>query len=271
MLGSSIYQLNIFADTIFASLGKIVGDGAVAALYYANRLIQFPTAIFGIAMATVCLPTMSRQALANDIDNLKNTLTISLRTLLVLLIPSSLGLFVLARPIVAVLFQRGQFDAAATQMTSFALTFYCVGIFAYSGSRLITTCFYALKDTITPVKVTMFCLILNVILNFVLMRPLQVGGLALATSISSVVNFFILIVVLRQKIGCLGLRKLIAASFPVIICSVLMGVVCQLSYVYFQDILQSGMSLLVAIAAGIVVFMGLGWVLGVFKGFRLKV
>jgi len=271
MLGSSIYQLNIFADTIFASLGKIVGEGAVAALYYANRLIQFPTAIFGIAMATVCLPTMSQQALANDIDNLKNTLTISLRTLLVLLIPSSLGLFVLARPIVSVLFQRGQFDAASTQMTSFALIFYCVGIFAYSGSRLITTCFYALKDTITPVKITMFCLLLNAVLNFMLMWPLQVGGLALATSISSVVNFFILIVVLRHKIGRLGLRKLVTASFSVIICSVLMGVVCQFSYIYAQGILQNGLSLLVSIVAGIVVFIGLGWGLGIFKGFRLKI
>lgn len=141
MLGSSIYQLNIFIDTMFASLGQIVGEGAIAALYYANRLIQLPTALFGTALATACLPTLSQQAIANDMNAMKKTIEVSLRSLLVLLIPSSVGLFVLSEPIIRLLFERGEFDALSTQMTSFAMAFYCVGLFAYSGARVITSCF----------------------------------------------------------------------------------------------------------------------------------
>ncbi len=270
MLGSSIYQLNIFVDTMFASLGRIVGEGAVAALYYANRLIQFPTAIFGIALATACLPTMSQLAIVNDIDKLKKTLIFSLRSLIFFLIPSSIGLFVLSAPIVEVLFQRGQFDPAATQMTSIALMFYCIGIFTYSGVRVVSSCFYALKDTLTPVKVTMICLVLNVVLNLVLMRPLQYAGLALATSISSITNFFLLIFFLRRKIGQLGLKKVINVSFSIIFSSFVMGIACWFSYRFCRGFFKSWLSLLLTIVMGIIVFMFLGWLLGVFKEFRLK-
>ncbi len=270
MLGSSIYQLNVFIDTMFASLGGIVGEGAIAALYYANRLIQFPTALFGSALATACLPTLSQQAIANDMDGLKKTLEVSLRSLLVLLIPSSIGLFVLSEPIIRLLFERGKFDALSTQMTSFAMALYCVGLFAYSGARVITSCFYALKDTRTPVKITFVCLIINTVFNFLLMRVLQVGGLALATSISSIANFFILIFSLREKIGSLGLVSLIANTLKTFLISLCMGAFCLWSYSFSSSFLNNGLSLLISIAGGIVSFFLMGWYFKIFKGINLK-
>ena len=270
MLGSSIYQLNVFIDTMFASLGQIVGEGAIAALYYANRLIQFPTALFGTAMATACLPTLSRQAIANDMNGLKKTLEVSLRSLLVLLIPSSIGLFVLSEPIIRLLFERGKFDALSTQMTSFAMAFYCIGLFAYSGARVITSCFYALKDTVTPIKITFLCLIINTIFNFLLMRVLQAGGLALATSISSIANFFILIFLLRRKIGNLGLVSLIVNSLKTFLISLLMGVFCLWAYSNSCSFLNNGLSLLISISGGIMIFFLMGWYFKIFKGINLK-
>lgn len=260
MLGSSIYQLNVFIDTMFASLGQIVGEGAIAALYYANRLIQFPTALFGTALATACLPTLSQQAIAKDMDGMKKTIEVSLRSLSVLLIPSSIGLFVLSEPIIRMLFQRGEFDALSTQMTSFAMAFYCIGLFAYSGARVITSCFYALKDTVTPVKITFLCLIINVVFNFLLMRVLQVGGLALATSISSIVNFFILIFLLRKRIGNLGLMSLVVNTLKTFIISMLMGVFCWWSYSYSSHFFSNRLSLLISITGGIGIFFFIGLV-----------
>ncbi len=270
MLGSSIYQLNVFIDTMFASLGQIVGEGAIAALYYANRLIQFPTALFGSALATACLPTLSQQAIANDMNGLKKTIEVSLRSLLVLLIPSSVGLLVLSEPIIRLLFERGEFGVLSTQMTSFAMAFYCVGLFAYSGARVITSCFYALKDTVTPVRITFLCLIINSVFNFLLMHVLQAGGLALATSISSIANFFILIFLLRRKIGNLGLVSLIVNTLKTFLISLLMGGFCLWAYSYSCAFFSNGLSLLISIIGGIIIFFMLGWYFKIFKGINLK-
>lgn len=268
ILGSSIYQLNIFADTLFASLGKIVGGGAVAALYYANRLIQFPTAIFGIALATVCLPLMSQQAQGDNIAGLRKTLRGSLTLLFVVLIPSTVGLFFLAKPIIEVLFQRGEFNAASTQITALALMYYSLGIFAYSGSKMISTCFYALKDTITPVKVTFFSLLLNIILNFILMYPLKTGGIALATSISATCNFFILFFLLKNKIGGIDLRNLSALSLPVLACSVFMGLGCRWEYDFLSRTLPAWLALVLSVISGMIFFFFVVWRLGILK--RIK-
>ncbi|MBU4305502.1 MAG: murein biosynthesis integral membrane protein MurJ [Candidatus Omnitrophica bacterium] len=271
IVGSSIYQINIFIDTMFASLGSIVGQGAVAVLYFAHHLVQFPTALFGTAMATASLPTMSRQAIANDLDSLKKTLEMSLRTMLILLIPSTVGLFVLARPIIRALFEHGKFDAASTNITSLVLMSYCVGLFAYSGARVTTSCFYALRDTVTPVKITFGCLVINIIFNVMLMFPLKACGLALATSISSSVNFFLLIAALRAKIGALGLRSLVVYSGRIIIASAFMGAACLLGYYFFFRLFKStALSLSAAIICGMLTYLLSGWRLGIFKGLRWR-
>lgn len=270
MIGSSIYQLNVFVDTFFASFSGIVGQGAIGALYFSNRLVQFPTALFGNALATACLPAMSRQAIEQDMEGLKNTLTVSLKTLLVFLIPSTIGLFVLSRPIVAVLFQRGEFDAASTRLTSLVLMFYCLGIFFYSAARVVTSCLYALKDTRTPVKITFLCLIINAVLNLLLMHPLKVGGIALATSISSAINFSLLLYMLRQKIGRIGVKKILNMSVSVIAASLGMGLACGYAHAYYSKFLADWQALGLAVITAMLVYLIIGWNLKIFKGFRVN-
>jgi len=224
LFGSALYQLNVFMDTIFASLSHIVGEGAVAGIYYANRLIQFPLAIFGIALSTATLPVMSEQVVAEKIETLKETISFSLRSIFLVILPSSMGLFLLSQPIVRVFFQRGKFDIHSTYITSYALIFYSLGLTFFSAVKLLSSAFFSLKDTSTPVKTTAFCLIINIILNYILMWPLRIGGLALASSISAGLNFILLFCLLEKRIGKLN-RKMILYSFlKILLATLIMGI-----------------------------------------------
>ena len=225
--GSAIYQMNIFVDTMLASLSWIVGSGGVAALYYANRLIQFPLAIFGLALAQAALPKMSHEFSTNDMKGLKDTLSFSLRMTFLIMIPASIGLAVLGIPIIKTLFQRGEFTDYSTYITNSALFFYAFGLCAYGGIKLLVTCFYSMHDTMTPVKTALISLILNVALNLILMWPMKLGGLALATSISATVNFIILYSILKKRIGRLGTREIADSFLRVLLAGVIMGVVLK--------------------------------------------
>lgn len=221
--GSIIYQLNVFIDTICASLSFIVGEGAIAALYYANRITQFPLAIFGIALSTASLPIMSRQAAQRDINKLKETLSFSLRNIFLIMLPSSIGLLVLSHPITKVLFERGSFSNYSTLITSWALLFYSVGLTAYGGVKILSACFYSLQDTRTPVKVAAACLVINLVLNIILMWHLKVGGLALASSIAAIINFLLLWRRLEKKLGKLDYRTINNSFLRILLASTIMG------------------------------------------------
>ncbi len=223
ILGSCVYQVNLFINTILASLSGIVGLGGVAALYYANRIFQFPLAIFGIAIAQAVLPTMSREALEIDSDKLKKTLSFSLRVINFIIVPASIGLIVLAVPITRTLFERGKFDRYSTLITADALVFYSIGLFSYSGIKVLVSCFYSLKDTLTPVKIAGLSLLLNVILSLVLMFPLKIGGLALSASVAGIFNFSALFYALRKKIGCLDGRRILNSFLKVTIAGMVMA------------------------------------------------
>jgi len=223
ILGSCVYQVNLFINTILASLSGIVGLGGVAALYYANRIFQFPLAIFGIAIAQAVLPTMSREALEIDSDKLKKTLSFSLRVINFIIVPASIGLIVMAVPITRTLFERGKFDRYSTLITADALVFYSIGLFSYSGIKVLVSCFYSLKDTLTPVKIASISLLLNVILSLVLMFPLKIGGLALSASVAGIFNFSALFYALRKKIGCLDGRRILNSFLKVTIAGMVMA------------------------------------------------
>jgi putative peptidoglycan lipid II flippase len=225
ILGSCVYQVNLFINTILASLSGIVGSGGVAALYYANRIFQFPLAIFGIAVAQAVLPTMSREALEASPDKLKNTLSFSLRIINFIIVPASIGLIVLANPITRILFERGKFDHHSTLITANALVFYSIGLFSYSGIKILVNCFYSMKDTLTPVKIAGLALLLNIILNLVLMFPLKLGGLALSASISGIFNFGALFYMLRKKIGNLDGSRIANSFLKVTMASLTMALV----------------------------------------------
>ena len=201
IFGTAVYHLNVLIDTILASLSFIVGQGAIAAIYYSSRIIQFPLAIFGIALSSAILPTLSRQVAAQDIEGLKSTLIFSLRTIYFLMLPAALGLIALTQPVIRVLFQRGNFDNYSVGICSSALFFYAIGLVFFGGMKILIAGFYSLQDTRTPVVIASLALLVNLILNIILMFPLKVGGLALASSLSAGFNFSLLYLSLTKRIG----------------------------------------------------------------------
>ncbi len=212
VFSSGVYQLNNFADSIFASFAWIVGDGAIAVLYFAYRLIQFPLGIFSNAISQAVLPTFSAQALEIDLKELKTTFSWALRMVFFVLLPATVIYMVLARAIIFTFFWGGKFDENSTLLTAQALFFYSIGLCAYGGTKILQSCFFALKDTLTTTKVAIVTLVINVVLNAALMFPLKVAGLALATSISGISGFCILFFILQKRLGGLE-KKLILGSF----------------------------------------------------------
>lgn len=227
-IGSGVHQLSVFIDTVLASLASVVGAGGVAALYYANRLIQFPLAIFGVAVAQAALPTMSAQAARGEIASLKETIGFTLRISACVMIPASVGLAIAAEPIVWTLFERGEFDAYSTAVTTQALAFYAIGLLAYAGTKLLSSACYALHDTRTPMVVSAGALAVNLGLSLWLMHPLRVGGLALATSISSLGSCIALLGALRRRLGPLDERRLRRCVARVTLAAAAMGLVAWL-------------------------------------------
>ncbi|MDD5409129.1 MAG: murein biosynthesis integral membrane protein MurJ [Candidatus Omnitrophica bacterium] len=228
LASSSIYQLNNFVDSIFGSLIAIVGDGGVAVLYFAYRLIQFPIGIFSNALSQAVLPTFSTQALEQNQENLKVTLSWGLRVVFFALLPTSAIFMVLAHPLVSTLFGGGRFDLNSSFLTSNALFFYSIGLCAYGGTKILQSCFFALKDTITPTKIAFLALVMNIVFNAVLMFPLKIGGLALSTSISGIISFFFLFSSLSKRLSGFGERKIFYSFLRILAASSCMAAVCLL-------------------------------------------
>lgn len=259
-VGSAVYQINIFVDTILASLSSIVGAGGVAALYYANRLIQFPLAIFGLALAQAALPKMSEEYAANDMPRMKDTLSFSLRMIFFIMTPASIALAVLGGPIVRILFQRGEFTAYSTAITESALFFYAFGLLAYGGIKLMVTAFYAMHDTITPVKTALVAVVINIVFNLLLMYPMKLSGLALATSISAACNFIMLYSTLKKRIGDFGARETIVSFIRVLGASLVMAAALKGSLAVVPGGAFTG--LFISIAAGIITFLAASYLFG---------
>jgi putative peptidoglycan lipid II flippase len=219
--GLGVVQINIFVSTFFVSF---LPDGSATYLFYAMRLIHFPVGMFGVAMATAVLPSLSRQSVQGRMDDFKNTFSFSLRLLFFLTIPAMAGLFAISEPLVHVLFERGRFDSADTIGTVIALQYYAAGLWAFVGVRVVASAFYSVQDTKTPVKVAALSITANIVFSMLLMGPLQHGGLALANSIGSAINFTILFIALQKKFGHLGTRKIINSIIKISIASLVMAV-----------------------------------------------
>ncbi|MFC1546650.1 murein biosynthesis integral membrane protein MurJ [bacterium] len=252
----SVDQLSAFIDVICASWLKV---GSISALYYSNHLTLFPMGLFGVAVSTVSLPALSRAASYNNFDEIKSTLNTSLRFMIYCMMPSLVGLAVLAYPVVRLLFERGKFNNIATVMTSQALVFYTLGLTAYASVKILSTAFYSLKDTKTPVKTGSISMIMNAELNLILMQYMQVRGLAFATAIASTFNALMLFYFLRKKIGRLGLKKMTIDTIKIIISAGIMGIICRYLYIMLFD--SRILSVFVPIFAGIVVYFLLTYLL----------
>jgi putative peptidoglycan lipid II flippase len=204
IVGLAAVQINLVVNSILA-MGE--GTGAVSALSFAFRLMYMPIGIFGVSIATAVVPTLSRHAAKNDIAGMRDTVSSGLRLMLMLNVPATVGLMVLATPIVALIFEHGRFTAANTAATAAALACYAPGLIGYSAVKIAVPAFYSLRDSRTPVLVSVTTVLVNVGLNLTLVRIMGFQGLALGTSVSALVNAGVLLWLLRSRLGGLDQRR----------------------------------------------------------------
>jgi putative peptidoglycan lipid II flippase len=227
--GVGVYQINFFVDTIFATASRMPA-GSVTSLYIADRIMELVLGGYAIAMATALLPTMSQQAAAGRFSEMKETFGFSLRVVSFITIPASVGLVLLRHPIVQVLFQHGRFVAESTALTAHALIFYSMGLPAYAAIKLITPMYYSTQDALTPARVGLCALGLNITLNLLflifLFRYLSNGTPALASSLTAYFNFALLFTSFRKRYGSLGAKGIIASLAKMSWCALAMAGVC---------------------------------------------
>lgn len=220
LLGMSVTQINLTVSTILGSFFP----GGPTYLFYGMRLIQFPLGIFGVALATAILPTLSAQAAREELAQLRETLEFGLRMIWFIILPAMVGLIVLRVPIIHLFFEHGAFSPQDTKQTAAAVLAYTVGLWAFAGVRIIVTAFYSMKDTKTPALTAFYAMVVNILLSLLLMGPLEHAGLALATAVSAMVNITVLVVILNRRLGGINWRtfgksalQTTLASIPVVI------------------------------------------------------
>ena len=258
VVGTAVAQINVFVSQILASF---LMKGSISFLYYAYRLVEFPLGVFVVALGTAALPSFSRLVTQNRLIEFKDAVAFSLRMVFFLTIPATVGLIILRVPIVSFLFQRGKFGFAETLLTAQALLYYVVGLWAIAGVRIVAPAFFAVQDMKSPVRVAVVALGCNIVFGLILMFPLGHGGLALANSLSAIVNFVLLTVCLTRRIGALGWAKMWASLGRILPASLVMGVV-----VYWLSLFGhwgeaefatlNGVVLGVSLSAGILIFFG---------------
>jgi len=203
IIGSSVAQINLLLDTVIASF---LMAGSVSWLYFSDRLVEFPLGVFGIALATVILPNLSKQHANKSSEDFNHTLDWALRLVMLIAVPAGLGLLLLSAPILSTLFQYGEFSQHDSYMSSLSLMAYALGLPAFIFIKILAPAFYARQDTKTPMKIAVKAMIANMFLNIVFVVPMVLTnyeaphvGLALATSASAYLNAVMLLLALKKQ------------------------------------------------------------------------
>ena len=260
LVGSGVIQLNIVVGTIIASFLPV---GAISHIYYADRLNQLPLAIFGIALGIVLLPSLSKaikRANQETIDNIQNR---SLEFSLLISLPSAIGLFILAEPIIYILFERGAFLQEDTFYTAKVLGYFALGLPAYIIIKVLVACFFAREDTKTPLYISIVSVISNIALSLLLIESMREMGIALATAISAWINALLLYVMLSLKNNIKFDSLLISNSIKILISSIVLVLgIYGLKVIIFEDfvsnsILLNSLFLLLTIFLTIIIYLGL--------------
>jgi len=235
IVGNAAVQINVLVNTNFASgitdaSGHVI-NGPVSWLSYAFRFMQLPLGLFGVAIASATLPAISRSAALNQIAEFRTTLSRSLGMVLLLTIPSSVGLAVLGPSMIGAIYQWGRFHASDTRQTALALSCYAVGLAGYSAIKILAPAFYALNDARTPMLVSLASIGINFAAATTLVKLTGLGHLGLALSTSSVALFgsVALFVLLRKRIRRMEGRALASSTAKILAASAVMGLVCYLS------------------------------------------
>lgn len=227
VIGAAAMQINVLVNSNFASY---LGDGPVSWLNVAFRFMQLPIGLFGVAIGTVTLPEVSRQAARGELDALRTTLREALVLLATLCLPAAVALHVFRVPVIGLLYEHGRFHADDTLAAAAALTGYAAGLAGYAGIKVLLPAFYALGDARTPAVISLASIVTNYALNWTLVRSLGFGhaGLALSTSAVATVNFLLLFFVLRRRLGSLG-EQLIPTVGRITLAVVVMAVACSVT------------------------------------------
>jgi len=263
LLGLSVTQINITVSTILASFFA----GGPTYLFYGMRLIQFPLGIFGVALATAILPTLSAQAARGALDELRTTLGFGLRMIFFIILPAMLGLITLRQPIVHLFFEHGSFTRADTLVTATAVLCYAVGLWAFAAVRIIVSAFYSMQDTKTPAVTAGIAVGANILLSLWLMTLLDVAGLALATALASMLNGSILVAVLHRRLGRVDWGSIGRSAVRVLVASVPLVLICiwvESATVWTQEdewVLKS-VTLIVGIGLSVIGYFGVHIMLG---------
>ncbi len=219
-IGLAATQVNLFLNTVLATSQ---GTGAVSWLTYASRLLYLPIGLFGVSIGTAVLPAVSRHAATDDAASIRETVSRGLKMMLVVNLPASAGLIALSTPIVRLLFERGHFVAADTAATAAAVRLYACGLIGYSAARITSPTFYALGRSRVPVLVSIGTIALNVGLSMALVGSMGFLGLALSTSLAAIANGFVLVWLLKRRLGGLDESALTAALGKMTLAAAAMG------------------------------------------------
>jgi putative peptidoglycan lipid II flippase len=263
-LGAGVYQVSVFIDTFFLTR---IGTGAVSWFNYADRLNQLPLGVIGAAIGTAILPQVSRHVDIGEADKAAKVQGQAAELAMLLCLPAALALAVSALPLVSAIFEAGRFNARDAHYTALTLSIVALGLPAYVLVKVLTPGFYARRDTATPVKTAVVVLIANIILNFALIPPFGIGGLAAAVAISSWLNCTILYVLLHRRghfrveawLASRLIRQLIAAAGMV---AALIGVRMALSGWFLGSVGHRLVAVIAIVGAGLMVYFPLVWVLG---------
>ena len=218
ILGASVAQLSVMSDRIIAIW---IGDHAVSALYYSERLTYFPVGIFAVALGAACLPYMSKAVTNNDHQELMSSFSFGLRQVVFLTIPCSVLFFLYYTDILTIVFKRGAFNEQSLEQSAHAFMYYLPGIPAFSAVKIILPLYYANKNVSTPVKISLVCLTVNIILGLSFIPQLSHGSLALATTVSSYLNIILLISFSGHKDIHKTLLKTLPSILRIVICAAL--------------------------------------------------
>jgi putative peptidoglycan lipid II flippase len=263
-LGAGVYQISAFIDTFFLAR---IGTGALSYFNYADRLNQLPLGVIGAAIGTAILPQVSRHVDIGETDKAARVQGQAAELAMLLCLPAALALAVSALPLVSAIFEAGRFNARDAHFTALTLSIVALGLPAYVLVKVLTPGFYARRDTATPVKTAIVVLVANVILNFALIPPFGIGGLAAAVAISSWLNCTILYVLLHRRghfriqrwLASRLVRQLVAAAAMV---AALIGVRTALTGWFVGSLGHRLAGVIAIVGAGLIVYFPLVWILG---------
>ncbi len=250
-ISSMVDQVNKFVDKSFAS--SLV-EGSIAALNYANILQGFIFTIFTIAITTMIYPMLSQAVAEKNLDKVKDIFSKGLNIVIILFVPITIGAMLLAKPSISFVFERGEFGNSSALMTTSAFIAYSVGLFALALRDVITKVFYSLQDTKSTLYIGAFAVVLNILFNIILVKPMGHAGLALATSLASIISIPLFFIVLRKKLGALGLKNTGVLFIKSCVSTAFMGVIVYFGYDFFSSLLGSGkisVLLSICLSAGI--------------------